>query len=67
MATVRKRGSSYQIRVSNGYDLQYRQVVRTKTWKPTAGMTSRQIENELQRQVVMFEQLCLKGVYPVQH
>lgn len=64
MATVRKRGSSYQIRVSNGYDSQYRQVVRTKTWKPTAGMTSRQIENELQRQVVMFEQLCLKGVYP---
>ncbi len=64
MATVRKRGSSYQIRVSNGYDSQYRQVVRTKTWKPLPGMTPRQIENELQRQVVMFEQLCLKGVYP---
>lgn len=62
MATVRKRGSSYQIRVSNGYDSQYRQVVRTKTWKPSPGMTPRQIENELQRQVVMFEELCSKGI-----
>ena len=44
MATVRKRGSSYQIRVSSGYDSQYRQVVRTKTWKPTPGMTPRQAE-----------------------
>lgn len=64
MATIRKRGDSYQIRVSSGYDSQYRQVVRTKTWKPTPGMTARQVENELNRQTVMFEQLCQKGVYP---
>lgn len=64
MATIRKRGDSYQIRVSSGYDSQYRQVVRTKTWKPSPGMTARQVENELNRQTVMFEQLCQKGVYP---
>ena len=34
MATIRKRGDSYQIRVSSGYDSQYSQVVRTKTWTP---------------------------------
>ena len=53
MATIRKCGDSYQIWVSSGYDSQYRQVVRTKTWKPTPGMTARQVENELNRQTVM--------------
>ena len=42
MATIRKRGNSYQIRVSAGYDSEYRQVIHTKTWKPTPGMTERQ-------------------------
>lgn len=28
MATIRKRGKTYQIRVSTGYDALYRQVVR---------------------------------------
>lgn len=62
MATVRKRGNTYQIRVSTGYDAKHRQVVRTKTWKPAAGMTERQIKTELNRQAVMFEERCLKGI-----
>lgn len=62
MATIRKRGNSYQIRVSAGYDSQYRQVVRTKTWKPTPGMTERQIENELNRQAIMFQEQCEKAL-----
>ncbi len=54
MANIRKRGGSYQIRVSTGYDANGNQVVRTKSWKPEAGMTAKQIEKELQKQAIMF-------------
>ncbi len=64
MATIRKRGNSYQIRVSTGYDVKGNQVVRTKTWKPSAGMTERQIKNELEKQTVIFEEECLRGYTP---
>lgn len=62
MATIRKRGNSYQIRVSMGYNAKGEQVIRTKTWKPSAGMTTKQIEKELLKQEIMFEEQCLKGV-----
>ena len=65
MATIRKRGNSYQIRVSAGYDSEYRQVIHTKTWKPTPGMTERQIEKEVARQAIMFEEYCKKGIVTV--
>ena len=61
MAQVRQRGNSYQIRVSCGYDTKGNQIVQTKTWKPTLGMTAKQIEKELQRQMVLFEEQCFKG------
>ena len=56
MATIRKRGNSYQIRVSCGYDTSGNQVVQTMTWKPDEGMSKKQIEKELNRQAVMFEE-----------
>lgn len=65
MATIRKRGNSYQIRVSARYDSEYRQVINTKTWKPTTGMTERQIEKEVARQAIMFEEYCKKGIVTV--
>ena len=46
MATIRKRGNTYQIRVSCGYD--------------SAG---RQIEKELERQKVLFEEKCRTGQF----
>lgn len=61
MANIRKRGNTYQIRVSCGYDTQGNQVVQTMTWKPTEGMTPRQIEKEVQKQAMLFEEKCLKG------
>lgn len=61
MATVRKRGKSYQIRVSCGYDSLGNQVVQTKSWAPEKGMTAKQIEKELTRQSVLFEEECTKG------
>jgi hypothetical protein len=62
MATIRKRGNSYQIRVSCGYDVKGRQVEQAMTWKPAEGMTERQIEKELNRQAVIFEEACMKGI-----
>lgn len=61
MASIRKRGKSYQIRVSCGYDLKGIQIIRTKTWKPDPDMTEKQVEKELNRQAVLFEQQCLRG------
>ena len=61
MATVTKRGDSYRIKVSYGYDVNGKQVVQTKTWKPEPDMTARQIKKELDRQCVMFEEECKKG------
>ncbi len=62
MATIRQRGDSYQIRVSCGYDTNGKQVIRTKSWKPTANMTAKQIEKELNRQAVMFEDACMNDL-----
>ena len=56
MANIRKRGDAYQIRVSNGYDVRGKQIVKSKTWKPAPGMSKRQIENEPNRQAVLFEE-----------
>lgn len=61
MATIRKRGDSYQIRVSVGYDTKGNHKEQAMTWKPEPGMTQRQIEKELNRQAVMFGEACMHG------
>lgn len=62
MATIKKRegktGTSYLIRSSCGYDTSGRQVMRSMTWKPKPGMTEKQIEKELNRQAVLFDEKC---------
>lgn len=61
MATIQKRGNSYKIVVSCGYDLNYKQIRRSMTWTPEPGMTERQIKKELDRQAVLFEERCRTG------
>ena len=61
MATIRKRGDSYQIRVSTGYDTKGNHKEQSMTWKPPEGMTERQIQKELNRQAVMFEEAVNRG------
>ena len=61
MATIRKRGNSYQIRVSDGYDTKGNHKEQSMTWKPPEGMTERQIQKELNRQAVMFEESVKRG------
>lgn len=63
MATVRKRGETYQIRVSCGMDSQGKQVVKTCTWKPAPGMTAKQIEDALEYETQRFEDSLKKPDY----
>ncbi|MDY4413772.1 MAG: site-specific integrase, partial [Ruminococcus sp.] len=59
---VAKNGKiTYYIRAFDGYDSKGEQIVRSMTWKPPENLTQKQIEKELQRQVVMFEESVKKG------
>lgn len=62
MATVQKRGDTYIITVSCGYDIHGKQVRRHRTWEPEPGMTAKQIQKALQREKVLFEEDCKTGV-----
>ena len=63
MSTVQKRGESYRITASAGYDSQGKQIRRSMTWRPAPGMTEKQIEKELERQKVLFEDRVKSGQY----
>ena len=61
MATITKRGDTYRIRTSCGYDVNGKQVIKSMTYKPREGMSEKQIEKEVNRQAVLFEESCKKG------
>ena len=61
MATIQKRGTSYKITVSSGYDLSGKQIRHTMTWTPPDGMTNKQIQKEVNRQAVLFEEKVRTG------
>lgn len=61
-ASIKKRGKSYLIRSSCGYDSNGKKLMKNMTWTPEPGMTAKQIEKELNRQAVMFDEKCKKGV-----
>lgn len=61
MATVAKRGDTYRITASCGYDMAGKQIRRDMTWVPEPGMTPRQEAKELERQKVLFEERCRTG------
>ena len=47
MASITKRCDSYLIRVSLGYDINGKKEYRSMTWKPSEGMTKKQIEKDI--------------------
>ena len=62
MASIRKRGNSYLIVVSMGYDYNGNRVKpQQKTVRPPEGLTPKQIEKWLQEQAVLFERDCKNG------
>lgn len=68
MATYKKHISkngtvSYYIRTYDVYDSNGKQIERSMTWKPSDGMSDKQIEKELQRQIVKFEDAVKEGQY----
>ena len=64
MATARKKGRGYEIRVSCGTDVNGKRLGKSKIWIPEPNMTPRQIEKELERQKVLFEEEVKNGVSP---
>ena len=62
MATIRKRGNTYQIRVSLGYDMHGEQITKAMTWKPPNEMTPKQAEKEVKRQAALFEDNAKNGL-----
>lgn len=61
MATIQKRKNSYLISVSCGYDMNGKQIRKTMTYTPDKGLTEKQIDKEVQRQAVLFEERCRTG------
>jgi integrase len=61
MAQIQQRGNnSYFITVNLGRDIHGKKVRQTMTYTPTA-TTPKQIEKEVQRQAVLFEEQCKGG------
>lgn len=56
MANYEIRGSSVRIRVSLGYDIKGKQIIRRKTFQLDENLTDRQKEKEIQRLCVKFEE-----------
>lgn len=61
MATVEKRGKGYRITVAAGIDLNGKQIRHRMVWTPDETMTPRQVEKELNRQIVRFEEQVKSG------
>lgn len=54
--------TSYQIRVFRGRDENGKRLKSyTMSWRPSPGMTKRQTQKELNRQVTLFEEACHQG------
>ena len=54
---------SYRIRVARGYDSNEKKIKpHEMTWKPAPNMTAKQIQKELQKQAVLFEEQCRQGL-----
>ena len=62
MASIDKRGDSYRIRVSRGYDAAGRKLKPYQmNWTPPEGISDKKLEKELNRIAVEFELKCRNG------
>ena len=64
MATARQKGRGYEIRVSMGCDMNGKKIVKSKTWIPPKNLTPKQLEKEIERQKVLFEEEVKTGACP---
>lgn len=63
MATIEKRGNSYRVSVSNGYDSNGKKILIRKSFRRPDNITDRKWERELNRLALEFETEVLKGLY----
>lgn len=63
MANVEKRGNSYRITVSNGYDIKGKQIREKITFTPDSEMTEKQQKKALERFIFNFEEKVKNGKY----
>ena len=49
MATIEKRGETYRITVSIGYDVNGKQIRKRMTYKPPENLTPSQLKKDLQK------------------
>lgn len=63
MASIRKRGNSYQITVSNGRDIYDNQILERTTWKPDPNKTEKQNQKALELFAMEFENKVKSGKY----
>lgn len=61
MASIRKRGNSYQITVSNGRDSSGKQILETVTFTPDTTLTPKKQQEALDKFVFDFEQKVKSG------
>lgn len=61
MASVRKRGNSYQITVSNGRNIYGKQLIETATFVPDPNRTEKQNQKALEKFVFEFEEKVKSG------
>ena len=59
MATIEKRGESYRVVVSCGFDVNGKRIKRSMTWKPDRKYTEKQLEKALNKIAVEFEEQVL--------
>ena len=64
MASARRKGRGYEIRVSMGYDVNGKRIVQSKIWIPPKNMTEKQLQKELERQKILYEEEVKLGNCP---
>jgi len=61
MATARRKGRGYEIRVHCGLDSNYKRIDKACIWIPPEGLSQRQIDKELEKQKLLFEEKVKNG------
>ena len=58
MPSIRKRGKSYELRASCGFDGRGKRIVKYKTYTPSPKMSEKNAEKEAYRLAILFEEQC---------
>ena len=66
MASVRKKGNKYQIRVFKGTGQNGKPIMAYKTWEPEPGWSEAKIQKELNKFVVEYEKQVRQGLVVTQ-